>query len=41
MLRLDMPSFELGVMRALEYVESLEDTRDGSLIEWTRTRLMR
>ena len=28
MLRLDMPSIELGLMRAREHVESLEDKRD-------------
>ena len=41
MLHLDMPRIELGVVRARERVESLEDARDGCLVERTRTHLWR
>ena len=41
MLHLDMPSIELGVTHTREHVESLEDMRDGSLVERTRTHLLR
>ena len=34
-----MLGIDFGVMRAGEHVESLEDTRDGSLVERTRTHL--
>ena len=41
MLHRDIPSIELGVMRGSEHAESLEDMRNGSLVERTRTRLLR
>ena len=38
---LDMPRIELGVLRARERVESMEDTRDGRLVEMMGTHLWR
>ena len=41
MLHLDTPSIEIGVTRAAEYAESLEDMRSVSLVERTRTNSLR